>query len=121
MFLGHSHFTVPELDIIDQFFGECNVTVSLQYTEDVYNKSKYSVTLNVSIEVTPSAIVVSNGTHFELVLLYNTQYNISAFITLCEFTGPSTTSEIFYGKNSSINNDIRSVVTHMHNVTLLCI
>ena len=102
LFLGQSHLPAPELD---ELFGERNITVSLQYTEDVYNGSGYSMALsNISIEVTPPVTVVSNGTCFELILFYNIRYNISASITLCEFTGPSTTSELFYGKISAMTS-----------------
>ena len=93
-------FLAPELGIVKELFGENNVAAFLRYQENMYNESKYgpNVTPNVSIKVTPQATVISNGTHFELFLLYDTVYNISSYIRVCEFTGPSTTDELFYGK-----------------------
>ena len=95
---GHLYVSAPELSITEELFGESNVTVILKYQEDAYNESGYGVTIKVSVEVIPQVTVVSNGTQFELVLLYNTLYNISAYVTLCGLTGPSRTSEVFYGE-----------------------
>ena len=88
------------MSIVKELFGKNNVTAFLEYQENVYNESEYgpNVTLDVSIKVTPQATIISNGTHFELLLLYDTVYNISSYIRVCEFTGPSTTDELFYGK-----------------------
>lgn len=94
-------FPAPELSILEELFGENNVNVVLKYRENMYNESEHgpSVTLNnIFIKITPQATVVSNSTHVELMLLYNTQYNMSSFVSLCELTGPSTTDELFYGK-----------------------
>ena len=95
--IGNPHLPAPDLIVIQEFFNENNVTAILKY-EDLYNESEYGITLNVSIGVTPQVTIVSiNGT-FELMLLYNTMYNVSSFVSLCGLTGPSTTEELFYGK-----------------------
>ena len=90
----------PKLSILEEVFGESNITVILKYQGNLYDESGYRVTLYndiIAVDVTPPVTVVSNGTHFELMLFYNTQYNASASITLCEVTVPSITSEFFYG------------------------
>ena len=88
------------MSIVKELFGKNNVTAFLEYQENVYNESEYgpNATLDISIKVTPQATIISNGTHFELLLLYDTVYNISSCIRVCEFTGLSTTDELFYGK-----------------------
>lgn len=88
------------MNIVKELFGKNNVVAILKYQKNMYNESEYgpNVTPNVSIKVTPQATVASNGTHFELLLLYDTIYNISSYIRVCEFTGPSTTDGLFYGK-----------------------
>ena len=82
---------------MEEVFSDSNVTVTLNYQAH-QTESIYGTLLNASIEVTPQTIVVSNGTHVELVLLYNVLYNISFFVSLCGLTGPSITEQLFYGK-----------------------
>ena len=99
-FAGRPHISAPDLSIIEEWFSDSNVTAILKYQAHAYNQSEnyYGTILNITIKVTPHTIVVSNTTHIELMLLYNTLYNISSSISLCGLTGPSTTDELFYGE-----------------------
>ena len=85
---------------MDELFSDTNVTAILKYQAHAFNQSEnyYGATFDITIKVTPHTIVVSNSTHVELMLLYNTIYNISSSISLCGLTGPSMTDELFYGK-----------------------
>jgi hypothetical protein len=80
-----------------------DVTIILDLISSLSDVRPYSV----SVTIVPSdsvAAVITNNTHAELTLLYNTRYNISFNSAFCGLTDESNTIQLFYGKlnNKSI-------------------
>ena len=74
---------------ISEFFGINTVTTTLEWTQE------YDVIYNVSV-FPPVTNEMSEGSSFELTLLYNTYYNVSVVATRC---GKSNTNILLhYGK-----------------------
>ena len=46
----------------------------------------------------PSAVLLAGNTGIKLVLLYNTQYNLSTAATLCERNSATTITQLSYGE-----------------------
>ena len=85
------HPNQPEVSL-DEQFGMDNVTVFLQWTEELNNSL---VSYHVSIE--PMAHVNTDNSRANLVLLYNTPYNVSIVADVCNRINATTTLMRNYG------------------------
>ena len=89
----------PEVSLEEQF-GVDNVTVDLQWTEEL-NSSFNLVTYHVSVE--PMAHVVTGNSRANLTLQYNTPYNMSVVADVCGRINATTTLLVNYGKHLSVD------------------
>jgi hypothetical protein len=80
-------------------FGTDNFTVTLEWSQ--FSGETYSV---ASV---PESVHVrfTTNTSVQLVLLYNTQYNVIVTATLCGYRNATTNLIIYYGNNHTINNE----------------
>ena len=85
----------PGMVLTEQLLGMDKVTVIL---ERMVMQDVYSASYTVSIVVVPQVSVVTNSTHIELIVSYNTFYNVGAVATLCGQNSESATIELFYGE-----------------------
>lgn len=83
----------PKVHIIDEQFGTTNVTVVLEWT-DSGNAVSYNISLTPEIS---SEALSRRSTQLELVLLYNTLYNLMITATLCGENNATTATELHYG------------------------
>ena len=74
-------------------FRNDTITIYIEWTvEENYD----TINPNVSPQVTIDA---SNGTSAQLILSYNTLYNVSVTATLCGRSLSSSATELFYGES----------------------
>ena len=74
-------------------FGNDNVTVTLEWSQ--FSGETYSVA--TVPEPVNLSFIMSNSV--QLVLHYNTQYNLSVIATLCGYRNATTNLMIYYGNN----------------------
>ena len=97
-----------DLTEIEPSFGESNVTLRVTL-EDNNNKLNmidgliYGVVLTSSFEEVAKVLSdASNGdgSSIEIIMLYNTEYNLSTFTSLCGFENQSYVLSLFYSELS---------------------
>ena len=82
----------------EQLLGLYNVNITLEIHQPTQNGS-YGALYNISFSITPEAEIVSTDNNYvQLILQYNTPYNLSAVTSLCGQISDSTTIELFYGE-----------------------
>ena len=88
--------TVPVVQISSEQFGMNNVTVILEWINE---GGGVSYNASVTPECPQIEMFTGNGTQgIKLVLLYNTQYNLSTVATLCEENSAASITELNYGE-----------------------
>ena len=78
-----------------EYYGVNDLLVSLELAER--DKTRYSV------QVEPSAEEISNERRFDLVLQYNTSYNVSILATTCGLYNSSEALHLMYSKCRWLN------------------
>ena len=79
--------------MIEEQFGVDNVTVVLQWTEELNNSL---VTYDVRVE--PMAHIITSNGRANLILSYNTLYNVSVVADICGIMNETTSHVVNYGK-----------------------
>ena len=79
-------------------FGNDKVTVTLEWSQ--FSGETYTVT------AIPESVHMSfiMSTSVQLVLLYNTEYNVMVAATLCGHRNATTNLMIYYGNNTTTND-----------------
>ena len=83
----------PEVHIFDEQFGTINVIVVLEW---IGSGNVVSYNISFTPENPPETLFHGN-TQLELVLLYNTLYNLMVTSTLCGENNATSTTELHYG------------------------
>jgi hypothetical protein len=95
----HAEYRIPKLGIAEESFNSLNITVLLNLIPPVPGVQPY----NVSVTAFPPVTLVYNHTHAELILSFNTRYNINFTSTFCGLSSESDTLQSFYGECFSLN------------------
>ena len=96
-----------DLTKIELSFGEGNVTlrVTLEMMQDnnMIDGLIYGVVLTSLFEEVAKVLSDAsdgNGSSIEMIMLYNAEYNLSTFTSLCGFENQSYVLSLFYGELS---------------------
>ena len=73
-----------------------NISVILE--KILIQEYAYGVSYSVSVVVVPQVAMITNRTHVELTVHYNTLYNISVIGSFCGHNSESATIGLFYGE-----------------------
>lgn len=91
-----------ELEISEEFLGVLNVSVILEAT--LMQMNDYDDLFNASLTIVPQNYQANyrvnriNRTHTELMVYYNTFYNVSAIATVCGRTTESPYIQLLYSE-----------------------
>lgn len=83
------------VQVSSEQFGRDNVTVILKWPTE---EGGVSYNASVTPEGPLAEMLTGNDTSIKLVLLYNTQYNLSIVATLCEEGSATSITELNYGE-----------------------
>ena len=91
-----------ELVIGEEFHGDINVRIILEAM--LMQKDNYGDLFNASFTIVPQnqsshRVNVINSTHIELIVTYNTYYNVSAIGTVCGRTTELSTIQLLYSES----------------------
>ena len=89
-----------------------NVTVVLNLIPPVPGVQPY----DVLVTVFPPVSLVYNHTHAELILSFNTRYNISFTSTFCGLNCESDTLQQFYGECFSLNQLLLVIIDEINTI-----
>ena len=86
--------------VVEPSFGEENVTltVTVDGIQSMIDDLTYGVIFASSFEEIVRVVPSGNDTSVELTMLYNIEYNVSTFATLCGFESRSYVLSLFYGE-----------------------
>ena len=90
------------LEITENFLGDLNISIILE-AKSMQKDHDYGALFNASFIVVPQdrgsyRVSVINSTHIELIVTYNTYYNVSATGSACGQTTESPTIQLHYSE-----------------------
>lgn len=88
--------------VVQPSFGQKNVTLrlslDLEGMQSMIDGLTYGIVFASLFEETILVFPAGNDTSVELIMFYNTEYNLSTFAALCGFESRSHAFSLFYGE-----------------------